>query len=153
MPDPANVSEAIAAATVNDDGTLLLNFNVTAPKAYPISTTAYLIASQSMDKAKADVFRTFLNYGLNGCQKKAEKVGYAPLPANLVKLGMDALAKINPGSGDVPTIGAAATVTPTTTAAVATTAPAATAAPTTKATLTTNKATTKQKTTKTTKKK
>ena len=106
-----------------------------------------------MDKAKADVLRTFLNYGLNGCQKMAEKNGYAPLPANLVKLGMGALAKINPGSGDVPTIGAAATVTPTTTAAVATTAPAATAAPTTKATLTTNKATTKQKTTKTTKKK
>ena len=153
MPDPANVSEAIAAATVNDDGTLLLNFNVTAPKAYPISTTAYLIASQSMDKAKADVFRTFLNYGLNGCQKKAEKVGYAPLPANLVKLGMDALAKINPGSGDVPTIGAAAATTPATVATVATTAPAATAAPTTKATVSTNKATTKKKTTKTTKKK
>ena len=153
MPDPANVSEAIAAATVNDDGTLLLNFNVTAPKAYPISTTAYLIASQSMDKAKADVFRTFLNYGLNGCQKKAEKIGYAPLPANLVKLGMDALAKINPGSGDVPTIGAAAATTPATVATVATTAPAATAAPTTKATLTTNKATTKKKVTKTTKKK
>ena len=154
MPDPANVSEAIAAATVNDDGTLLLNFNVTAPKAYPISTTAYLIASQSMDKAKADVFRTFLNYGLNGCQKKAEKVGYAPLPANLVKLGMDALAKINPGSGDVPTIGAAPT--PTTVAAAATVAtagPAATAAPTTKATVTTKKKTTKKKTTVTTKKK
>lgn len=151
MPDPANVSEAIAAATVNDDGTLLLNFNVTAPKAYPISTTAYLIASQSMDKAKADVFRTFLNYGLNGCQKKAEKVGYAPLPANLVKLGMDALAKINPGSGDVPTIGAAAAVTPATAVTVATTAPAATAAPTTKAKVTTKKKTTKKKTTKTTK--
>ena len=154
MPDPANVSEAIAAATVNDDGTLLLNFNVTAPKAYPISTTAYLIASQSMDKAKADVFRTFLNYGLNGCQKKAEKVGYAPLPANLVKLGMDALAKINPGSGDVPTIGAAAAPTPTTVGpavTVATTAPAATAAPTTKAKVTTKKKTTKKKTTKTTK--
>lgn len=153
MPDPANVSEAIAAATVNDDGTLLLNFNVTAPKAYPISTTAYLIASQSMDKPKADVFRTFLNYGLNGCQKKAEKVGYAPLPANLVKLGMDALAKINPGSGDVPTIGAAAAPTPATVATVATTAPAATAAPTTKATVTTKKKTTKKKTTVTTKKK
>ena len=151
-PDPSNVSEAIAEAAVNDDGTLLLNFNATAAKAYPISTTAYLIASQSMDKAKGDVLRTFLAYGLNGCQKKAEKVGYAPLPANLVKLGMDAVAKINPGSGDVPTIGAAVAATPTTVAAAtaATTAPpAATSAPTTKkATVTT-----KKKTTKTTKKK
>ena len=105
-----------------------------------------------MDKAKGDVLRTFLAYGLNGCQKKAEKVGYAPLPANLVKLGMDAVAKINPGSGDVPTIGAAVAATPTTVAAAtaATTAPpAATSAPTTKkATVTT-----KKKTTKTTKKK
>ena len=149
-PDPANVSEAVAAAAVNDDGTLLLNFNATAAKAYPISTTAYLIASQTMDKAKGDVLRTFLTYGLNGCQKKAEKIGYAPLPANLVKLGMDAVAKINPGSGDVPTIGSAAAAPTTVAAATATTAaPAATAAPTTKkATVTT-----KKKTTKTTKKK
>lgn len=149
-PDAANVSEGIAAATVNDDGTLLLNFNVTAPKAYPISTTSYLIASQTMDKAKGDVLRTFLTYALNDCQKKADKVGYAALPANLVKLGMDAVAKINPGSGDVPTIGSAAATPTTVAAAVATTAaPAATAVPTTKkATVTT-----KKKATKTTKKK
>ena len=149
-PDSANVSEAIAAAAVNDDGTLLLNFNATAAKAYPISTTAYLIASQTMDKAKGDVLRTFLTYGLNGCQKKAEKIGYAPLPANLVKLGMDAIAKINPGSGDVPTIGAAAAATTATTVAPAataapTTAPAATVAPTTKKAAVTTKKKVKKK--------
>jgi phosphate transport system substrate-binding protein len=137
-PAPAAISEALGAAAINDDGTLLLNFATTSPKAYPISTTAYVIAPQSMDKAKGDVLRTFLTYALTECQNKAVKVGYAPLPANLTKLGLAAVDKINPGSAAVPTAKAAApaaaaatTVAPVTTAApVATTAaPATTKAP------------------------
>ena len=147
-PDPANVSEGIGAAAINDDGTLLLNFNAPAANAYPISTTAYIIAPETMDKAKGDIVRTFLTYGLGDCQKKAEKLGYAPLPAKLVKLGLAAVAKINRGSGEVPKIGGAAAAAPTaapTTAAAAT--PAATAAPTTApATATTKKPVVKKKT-------
>jgi phosphate transport system substrate-binding protein len=134
-PDAAGVTDAMAGAAVNDDGSLLLNFNVASPKAYPISTTAYLIAPQQMDKAKGDVLRTFLTYALTTCQEKATKVGYAPLPENITKLGLAAVDKINPGSGAVPTAKAAAPVasTATTTAAPTTVAPATTAAPTTKA--------------------
>lgn len=137
-PEASSITEAMAAAAVNDDGTLLLNFQTASPKAYPISTTAYVIAPQTLDKAKGDVLRTFLTFMIGACQKKADKVGYAPLPASLVKLGNEAIAKINPGSSPVPVAaGAAATAAPTaTTQAAATPAPttiAAKAAPTTKA--------------------
>jgi phosphate transport system substrate-binding protein len=146
-PDPANISEAMSDAKIQDDGTLFLNFLSTKPKAYPISTTAYLIAPQTIDAKKGDVLRTFLTHSLGSCQEKADKLGYAPLPKNLVDLSLAALAKVNPGSAAVPVIGAAS-------------APAATTgAPTTKAAAaptTVKKAvpTTKKKTTtKTTKKK
>jgi phosphate transport system substrate-binding protein len=146
-PDAAGVTDAMAAAAVNDDGSLLLNYATSSPKAYPISTTAYLIAPQQIDKAKGDVLRTFLTYALTACQEKATKVGYAPLPANIAKLGLAAVEKINPGSGAVPTAKAAAAAVATTTAAP-TTVPATT--PTTAAPVTTAKAATptKKKTTK-----
>jgi phosphate transport system substrate-binding protein len=135
-PDAAGVTDAMAGAAVNDDGSLLLNFNVASPKAYPISTTAYLIAPQQIDKAKGDVLRTFLTYALTVCQDRATKVGYAPLPENIAKLGLAAVEKINAGSGAVPTAKAVAPVAATTTAAPTTIAPPTTApttaAPTTK---------------------
>jgi phosphate transport system substrate-binding protein len=149
-PTPEGITEAMNAAAVNDDGTLLLNFNVTTPKAYPISTTAYLILPQTMDKAKGDVLRTFVTYSLTECQKKATKIGYAPIPASMLKLGLAALAKVNPGSGDVPTVAPAADAPTTTKAAEVATS----AAPTTvKPVATTKKAVTKKATKKTTKKK
>ncbi len=135
-PDPANVTAAMAAAAINDDGTVLLNFNAPAANAYPISTTAYAIVAETMDKAKGDVLRTYLTYALTGCQGKSDKLGYAPLPKNLADLGLAAVAKINPGSAPVPTIPGAA---PATTAAPTTAAPATTAAPTTRAATTTTK--------------
>ena len=151
-PDPANVTEAMDGAAVNDDGTLFLNFNAPGAAAYPISTTAYLIAPQTLDKAKGDVLRTFLTYSVGECQKKAEKIGYAPLPGSLVKLSLANIDKINPGSAAVPTVGGAPAATPSSAAPTAT-PPAASAAPSTKATATTKKPVTKKTVKKTTKKK
>ncbi len=151
-PDPANVTEAMAGAAVNDDGTLFLNYNAPGGDAYPISTTAYLIVPQNLDKAKGDVLRTFLTYSVGECQKKAEKIGYAPLPTSLVKLSLSNIDKINPGSAAVPTVGGAPAATPSS-AAPTTPSPVATAAPTTKATATKATATTKKPATKKTAKK
>jgi phosphate transport system substrate-binding protein len=136
-PDAQGVTDAMSAAALNDDGTLFLNFQAPGAKAYPISTTAYLIAGQAMDKAKGDVLRTFLTHAVTACQKTATKVGYAPLPQNLVNLSLKNIDKINPGSAPVPTAAAAAAVATTaqasTTAAAVTTAAPTTVAPTTKA--------------------
>lgn len=139
LPDPANVTEAMDGAAVNDDGTLFLNFNAPGQIAYPISTTAYLIAPQTLDKAKGDVLRTFLTYSVGECQKKAEKNGYAPLPASLVKLSLTNVDKINPGSAAVPTVGGASAATPSSAAPTTAKPAAATTASTTKATATTKK--------------
>ncbi len=145
-PDAANISEAMSDAKIQDDGTLFLNFLSTKPKAYPISTTAYLIAPQTIDAKKGDVLRTFLTYSLGGCQEKAEKLGYAPLPKNLVDLSLAALAKVNPGSAAVPVIASAGSATPSTAAAPTT---KAAAAPTTvKKVVPTTKKKTSTKTTK-----
>jgi phosphate transport system substrate-binding protein len=153
-PDAAGVTEALADAAVNDDGTLFLNFNAPGAKAYPISTTAYVIAPLTLDKAKGDVLRTFLTYAVGECQKKAEKIGYAPLPDTLVKLSLANIAKINPGSADVPTVGGATAPSATTTpAAVATTTPATATTVAPKSTTTVKKSAAKKTTTKTTKKK
>jgi phosphate transport system substrate-binding protein len=151
-PDAQGVTDAMGAAAVNDDGTLFLNFQAPGAKAYPISTTAYLIAGQTMDKAKGDVLRTFLTHAVTACQKGAAKVGYAPLPQNLVNLSLKNIDKINPGSSPVPTAAAAAAASTQATAAPATTAPPVTAAPTTTKAAA-KKTTTKKTTTKTTTKK
>lgn len=152
-PEPAAIAEAMSDAKTQDDGTLFLNFLTTKPNAYPISTTAYLIAPQTIDAKKGDVLRTFLTYALGGCQAKADKLGYAPLPKNLVDLGLAALAKVNPGSAPVPTIAGSASASAggaTTIAAAPTTKASAT--PTTAKNATKKVTTTKKKPT-TTKKK
>lgn len=154
LPEPANVTDALDAAAVNDDGTLFLNFNAPGAKAYPISTTSYLIAPATMEKAKGDVLRTFLTYSVGECQKKAEKIGYAPLPASLVKLSLAVIDKINPGSSPVPVVGGASTPAATNAPPAATTAPttaARTATPTSKKPVT--KKVVKKKVTKATTKK
>jgi phosphate transport system substrate-binding protein len=156
-PSAENVSEAMSAAAVNDDGTLLLNFNATNPKAYPISTTGYVIAPQSINTAKGDVLRTFLTYSLTGCQDNIAKAGYAPLPASLQKLGLAAVAKINPGSGEVPRVGdsstAASVANPTTSLPPTTTTQTTAPSTTTAVTSTTKPVTKAPKKSKTTSKK
>ena len=144
-PTPGAITEAMGDAKVQDDGTLFLNFLTTKPAAYPISTTAYLILPQSIDAKKGDVLRTFLTYSLGACQTKSDRIGYAPLPKNLVDLGLAAVAKINPGSAPVPTILAATGAAAPTSAAVAPTTKAPTASTTVKKVTTTKKKTTKKK--------
>ncbi len=122
-PEAKAITAAMSDAKINDDGTLFLAFNTQKPDAYPISTTAYLIAPQTIDGKKGDVLRAFATYALTGCQPKATALGYAPLPKNLAELGLAALAKVNPGSAPVPTVADAAAPAPaaTTVAATATT--------------------------------
>ena len=151
LPTPGAITDAMDGAITNSDGSLTLNFNPAAATAYPISTTAYLIAPLSMDKAKGDILRTFLTYSLTGCQQRVVSVGYAPLPTSLQTLGLAAVAKINPGSAPVPVItppAAAATTVPAAASTTVATVPATTAKPA----VTSAPTTTKKPASKTTKK-
>jgi len=62
---------------------------------YPISSFTWLLVYESpKDKAAAKVFVDFMKWMLGDGQKLAPQLGYAPLPAPVVKLELDAVAKI-----------------------------------------------------------
>jgi len=62
---------------------------------YPISSFTWLLLYESpKDKSQSKVMVDFVKWALGDGQKFAPDLGYAPLPANVVKLELDALAKI-----------------------------------------------------------
>jgi len=62
---------------------------------YPISSFTWLLLYENpKDKAQAKAMVDFVKWALTDGQKFAPDLGYAPLPAEVVKLEMDALAKI-----------------------------------------------------------
>ncbi len=80
-PEAKAVSAALAAATVNPDGTLKLNFAPVSPEAYPISSTSYLMFYRSApDPAKDAALKHFAAWALTDGQDLAEGLDYAPLP-------------------------------------------------------------------------
>jgi len=80
-PEAVAVSAALAAATVNPDGSLKLNFAPMSPVAYPISSTSYLMFHRSgSDPAKETALKHFAAWALSEGQELAEGLDYAPLP-------------------------------------------------------------------------
>ena len=62
---------------------------------YPVSSFTWLLLYENpKDKAQAKVMLDFVKWALTDGQKFAGQLGYAPLPAEVVKLEMAALAKI-----------------------------------------------------------
>jgi len=63
--------------------------------AYPIASFTWLLLYEnSKDKATAKVMVDFVKWALTDGQKFARDLGYAPLPANVVKMELAALARI-----------------------------------------------------------
>ena len=62
---------------------------------YPISSFTWMLFYENpKDKAQAKAMVDFMKWALTDGQKFAPALGYAPVPADVVKLEMDALAKI-----------------------------------------------------------
>ena len=62
---------------------------------YPISSFTWLLVYENpKDKAMAKTFNDFMSWMLTDGQKFAKDLGYAPLPASVVKMEQDALKKI-----------------------------------------------------------
>jgi phosphate transport system substrate-binding protein len=53
-----------------------------------------LLYENPKDKAQAKAFVDFVKWALTDGQKFASQLGYAPLPEPVVKMELDALAKI-----------------------------------------------------------
>jgi phosphate transport system substrate-binding protein len=65
-----------------------------APESYPIVSFTWMLFYEKQDPEKAKYLRELVRYGLTEGQKSADKMGYIPLPANVVEKVMAASAKI-----------------------------------------------------------
>lgn len=94
QPTEANVTRALQFAEVRPNGTHQLHFNGAGNDVYFPSSYSYAIAPTTIDPEKGFVLASYLNYAVTKGQEKANALGYAALSANLVKAGLDAIAKI-----------------------------------------------------------
>jgi len=86
---------AAAAAKVMPADFRVSIVNAEGKGVYPISSFTWLLLYENpKDKPTAKVFVDFMKWMLTDGQKLAPALGYAPLPAEVVKMEMTALAKI-----------------------------------------------------------
>ena len=98
QPTANNVAVALTHATFNKDNTQNLDKVYTAPEpgAYPISSYSYMIApTKSIEADRGRVLGAFILYFACTGQTEAERLGYSPLPPNLVANVWGAESKIN----------------------------------------------------------
>lgn len=91
---------SVTAAAASAAGKMPADFRVSITNAegkgvYPVSSFTWLLLYENpKDKAQAQVMADFMKWALSDGQKLAAPLGYAPLPAEVVKLELAALAKI-----------------------------------------------------------
>jgi phosphate transport system substrate-binding protein len=109
QPVAAAVSLALKGATFNPDGTQNLAgvYNNPDRRAYAMSSYSYLIVPTNTAKPfnadKGATLGAFILYMVCAGQQKAEQLGYAPLPPNLVQNAFAAEQKI-PGAPKPPAV-------------------------------------------------
>lgn len=106
LPTSKNVSIALTKAELNADRTQRLDAVYTNPdpNTYPISSYSYMIApTTGFPKDKGNVLGQFMLYFACTGQRKADQLGYAPLPANLVKIVFEAEQQV-PGAPTPPAL-------------------------------------------------
>jgi phosphate transport system substrate-binding protein len=85
---------AAAAAKMPPDFRVSIT-NAEGKGAYPVSSFTWLLLYENpKDKAQSKVMVDFMKWALSDGQKYATEMGYAPLPPEVVKMEMAALAKI-----------------------------------------------------------
>jgi len=91
-----SVTAAAAAAVKNMPADFRVSItNAPGNGVYPISSFTWMLFYENpKDKAQAKAMVDFMKWALTDGQKFAPDLGYAPIPAEVVKLEMDALAKI-----------------------------------------------------------
>lgn len=108
QPTARNVAVALTQAVRNPDGTQNLDrvYFHNHPETYAISSYNYLIAPTAGfdDPAKGDPLGKYIVYSVTEGQGKAARLGYSPLPPNLVQQALDAVRQI-PGAPEPPPLG------------------------------------------------
>ena len=96
----ASLETVTAAAAAASGAKMPADFRVSivnaeGANAYPISSFTWMLFYESpKNKAQGKAMVDFMKWALSDGQKFAGELGYAPLPAEVVKLEMDQLAKI-----------------------------------------------------------
>jgi hypothetical protein len=109
QPTPLNAAIALQGARLNADRTQVLDgvYAHPDPRAYPLSSYSYMIVPTSTNAPfsaeKGRVLGEFINYFLCEGQQKAQPLGYAPLPPNLVQTAFEVVRKI-PGAPAPPAL-------------------------------------------------
>jgi ABC-type phosphate transport system substrate-binding protein len=116
LPTAANVTTALTQAVINTDPRsrnflqqdLTRVYTYTNPRSYPLASYSYLIVPRkgttlptNFTKAEGHTLRAFVSYALCQGQRHLAALGYAPLPAALVRGGLQQAARI-PGPGSIP---------------------------------------------------
>jgi phosphate transport system substrate-binding protein len=92
--DSVTAAAAAAAKAMPPDFRVSI-VNAPGANAYPISSFTWMLFYESpKDKVQGKAMVDFMKWALGDGQKFAGDLGYAPLPTEVVKLEMDALAKI-----------------------------------------------------------
>ncbi len=93
--DSVTAAAAGAGANMPPDFRVSIT-NAPGKNAYPISSFTWLLLYESpQDKAKSQAMVDFVKWALSDGQKYCAALGYAPLPAAVVKMEMAALGNIN----------------------------------------------------------
>jgi phosphate transport system substrate-binding protein len=109
QPSAGNVAVALTQARINANLTQNLEdvYTNRDPRTYPMSSYSYMViptdTTHPFNAAKGRTLSTFINYFLCGGQQKAERLGYSPLPKNLVQAGFAQVKRI-PGAVASPAI-------------------------------------------------
>ncbi len=98
-PDADNaVAAALAEAKVPQNLQVAANYAPRDPAAYPISTLTYaIVPKRPADQAKGKLLQSFLTYALTQGQQAAGPLFYAPLPQQVTKPALDAVATMDTG--------------------------------------------------------
>ena len=92
--ESVTAAAAAAAAQMPEDFRVSIT-NPPGKDAYPIASFTWLLLYENApDKAQAKAMVEFVQWALTDGQKFAEQLGYAPLPAEVVKMELAALAKV-----------------------------------------------------------
>jgi len=92
--------ESVTAAAASSAAQMPPDFRVSITNApgkgvYPISSFTWLLLYENpKDKAQSRVMVDFVKWALTEGQKFAPDLGYAPLPADVVKMEMQALTRV-----------------------------------------------------------
>jgi phosphate transport system substrate-binding protein len=94
-PDAAGTSIFLGGGTINDNGTVSVDFAKKIPGAYPLGTTSYGLAYASgKDAAKQAAVASWFTYVLTQCPTKYPEKGFAQLTGPLADKAKAQIAKI-----------------------------------------------------------